>query len=257
MTACGYNNRKSSLLTMEINTAVIACGGKGTRLGTLGIGHQKCLLPNFGDPIIGYVVKSLSIAGCRCVYFLIGHKGEQIINYIGNGASHGIKPIYIESQAHGTARALGFLIGIIENPFIYSHGDICFRSNLVNNLMRQYHNSGHKATIAVTPTDLAPTHAHVKLIESQEVESFEIPYLAPDLTGMCCMGVEVLDPSMLPYMLEVSETAMVEEGLNNSLVDGNSMSAYYYNAPWFHLQTASDLDRLNNLKLDDIFNPPR
>ena len=40
-------------------TAIILCGGKGTRLGNLGKKVPKTLLTVQGKPIIWYIIKSL------------------------------------------------------------------------------------------------------------------------------------------------------------------------------------------------------
>ena len=42
---------------MKIKTAVILCGGKGTRLGSLGKKMPKTLLKVQGKPIIWYIIK--------------------------------------------------------------------------------------------------------------------------------------------------------------------------------------------------------
>ena len=44
---------------MKIRTAVILCGGKGTRLGNLGKKLPKTLVKVQGKPIIWYIINTL------------------------------------------------------------------------------------------------------------------------------------------------------------------------------------------------------
>ena len=65
---------------MKFKTAVILCGGKGTRLGSLGKKIPKTLSKVHGKPIIWYIIKSLSKNSFNHFILPVGYKGKMIKN---------------------------------------------------------------------------------------------------------------------------------------------------------------------------------
>ena len=62
--------------------AVILCGGKGSRMGSLTKKIPKPLLKIHGKPIIWYSIKMLALYNFNKIIFPLGYKGEKIKNYI-------------------------------------------------------------------------------------------------------------------------------------------------------------------------------
>ena len=67
---------------MKYKTAIILCGGKGTRLGQIGKKLPKSLVKIHNLPIIYYILKSLKKNSFNHFILPLGYKGEQIKNYI-------------------------------------------------------------------------------------------------------------------------------------------------------------------------------
>jgi|TARA_B110000027_G_scaffold129332_1_gene150762 glucose-1-phosphate cytidylyltransferase len=62
--------------------AVILCGGRGSRMGSLTKKIPKPLLKIHGKPIIWYSIKMLELYNFNKIIFPLGYKGEKIKNYI-------------------------------------------------------------------------------------------------------------------------------------------------------------------------------
>ena len=62
-------------------TAVILCGGKGTRLGSLGKKIPKSLVKIHKYPIIWYIVNALHYHSINHFILPLGYKGHLIKNY--------------------------------------------------------------------------------------------------------------------------------------------------------------------------------
>lgn len=63
-------------------TAVVLCGGRGTRLGSVGEAMPKALLPVRGYPILWYIINGLMRHGVKRFIFPLGYKGEMIADYL-------------------------------------------------------------------------------------------------------------------------------------------------------------------------------
>jgi glucose-1-phosphate cytidylyltransferase len=69
---------------MELRTAIILCGGKGTRLGSIGKKIPKTLIKIQGYPIIWYIINILKKNNFNHFILPVGHKGNLIKKYINN-----------------------------------------------------------------------------------------------------------------------------------------------------------------------------
>jgi len=72
---------KGVSMTREKITALIAAGGKGTRLGEITKDIPKPLVEVAGKPIMGHVIDNLETAGITDVAIRVAHQKQQIIDY--------------------------------------------------------------------------------------------------------------------------------------------------------------------------------
>lgn len=55
----------------EVRTAVVLCGGRGSRLGAVGRNIPKCLLEVGGDPILFHHLRAYQEAGVSDVFLVL------------------------------------------------------------------------------------------------------------------------------------------------------------------------------------------
>ena len=98
-------------------TAVILCGGKGTRLGALGKKIPKSLVKIHKNPIIWYIIKILQRNSFNHFILPIGYKGGLIKKYFKINKS--FKDLNIEVVETGKNTPIAERIYKIKNKIIY------------------------------------------------------------------------------------------------------------------------------------------
>lgn len=106
---------------------VIMAGGKGTRIASVNSDVPKPMIPICGKPILEYTIEALAKQDCRELVIVVGHLGQVIKNYFGDGTKWDVKISYItEETPLGTAGALYYLKDEITSDFLLINGDIVF-----------------------------------------------------------------------------------------------------------------------------------
>ena len=132
---------------------VIIAGGKGTRIASVNSEIPKAMIPVCGKPIIEHEVELCKRYGLTDFLFIIGHMGNQISSYFGDGSKWGVKiEYYQETQPLGTAGALGYLKDRLTEDFFVLYGDTIVYFDM--EAMLKYHQEKHaKATLFLHPND--------------------------------------------------------------------------------------------------------
>ncbi len=106
---------------------VILAGGLGTRMWPETRTVPKALLPVAGKPFAAWQLSWLARSGLGSVVYCVGHLGEQIRAYVGDGASWGLTVRYVDEgdQLRGTAGALRLAHdeGVLAEDFLVLYGD--------------------------------------------------------------------------------------------------------------------------------------
>ncbi len=110
--------------------AVIMAGGKGTRLASEIKDIPKPMAPIDGKPLLEYQIENLKENGVTNIIIVIGHLGDIIKNYFGNGLNYGVNISYFaEETPLGTAGALAELEDQLEDIFFLVFGDLFININ--------------------------------------------------------------------------------------------------------------------------------
>lgn len=154
--------------------AVIMAGGKGTRL--LPVTNDKIPKPMAhvaGKPILQWQVEFLRNEGIVDILIVIGHLGEKIREFFGDGSRLGIHiSYYHETQPLGTAGALERLENQLAENFFLILGDIIF--NIDISRMMLFHCQKHAiATLFVHPN----THPYDSDLIIKDSESRIVGFL--------------------------------------------------------------------------------
>lgn len=100
-------------------------GGKGTRLQSVAADIPKPMFPILGKPILEYQIESLKKSGITEITLIVGHLKEQIISRFEDGTRDGVSITYIqENEPLGTAGALYYLKGKMDEDFVLLYGDL-------------------------------------------------------------------------------------------------------------------------------------
>lgn len=102
--------------------AILLAAGRGKRLRPWTDTTPKPLLPVDGRPTLDFTLTAAKAAGIKQVIFIVGHLGEQIVEYVGDGSQWGIEPYFCkQKELLGTAHALKQAVDAFPALFAQSH----------------------------------------------------------------------------------------------------------------------------------------
>lgn len=139
---------------MSLPTAIL-CGGLGTRLYPLTQSRPKALVEVLGEPFIAHQLRLLAENGIQRVVLCVGHHGDQIRDFVGDGSRFGVQADYsIDGPTLlGTAGAIRQALPLLGPAFFVVYGDSylpcdyqavarTFATSGKPGLMTVYHNRG-------------------------------------------------------------------------------------------------------------------
>src|SRR5262245_26769152 len=105
--------------------ALIASGGRGTRLRPLTHTHNKHLIPIANKPILHYAIEAAAEAGIRKIGIVCNADSREVQKVIGNGRQWGVSITYIPQKAPlGLAHVVKISQKFIgKDKFIFYLGD--------------------------------------------------------------------------------------------------------------------------------------
>jgi len=113
---------------------LILAGGLGTRVQGVDPSLPKTLLPVAGRPFADWQLRWLAGQGVDSVVYSIGHRGDQIREFVGDGASWGLEVGFVEETdgllGTGGAVRLAADQGALDEHFFVLYGDSYLRVDL-------------------------------------------------------------------------------------------------------------------------------
>ncbi len=219
---------------MENNyIAVIQAGGRGTRLTELTKDRiPKPLLQLNGKPMIQWQIEAIARYGIRNIVLILGHLGNAIKDYFGDGAKLGVRLSYIEEDVDeplGSAGALYYLKDKIESTkgILLLFGDVMFDIDL--DRMIAFH-EGRKAqvTLLVHPNSHPFDSDLVVMDEDARIKRFDSKNKARDYyyDNMVNAGVFLLQKQVLQRMQRLQKLDM-EKGVIQPLLSSSQVYGYH------------------------------
>lgn len=181
--------------------AVIMAGGKGTRVASVNNAVPKPMLSICGKPVLQHQIECLKRQGITKITLAIGHLGEQISGYFGDGRKFGVNIDYIkEEEPLGTAGALFYLKGKAGGDFLLINGDLIFDIDF-HRLMEFHKTHKAMATLLAHPND-HPGDSGILLADSDDRVTGWLAKEEERSWYHNCVnaGVHVLSPKILEKM---------------------------------------------------------
>ena len=189
---------------------VIIAGGQGTRIASVNSEIPKAMIPVCGKPILEYEVELAKRYGHTSFVFIIGHLGQVIKDYFGDGTKWGVDiEYYHEQQPLGTAGALGYLRDKLADDFFVMYGDTIVDIDM--DAMLQFHRERKAdATLFVHPNDHPHDSDVVDIAHDGQVRNF---YIKPHPEGLVCRNM--VNASLFIFTPKVLE--MIEVGIKSHI----------------------------------------
>lgn len=132
---------------------VIIAGGQGTRIASVNSEIPKAMIPVCGKPIIEHEVELCKRYGFTEFLFIIGHMGDQISSFFGDGSKWGVNiDYYQETLPLGTAGALGYLKDKLIEDFYVLYGDTIVDFDMMA-MLKFHQDKKAAATLFLHPND--------------------------------------------------------------------------------------------------------
>jgi NDP-sugar pyrophosphorylase family protein len=154
-------------------TALILCGGKGTRIRPAIGDLPKCLAPVAGHPYLHHVLSYLAHQGLTDVVLCTGYGADEVAHYCQHGSRWGIRVRYsVEEQPLGTAGAIKNAEALVaSDPFVVLNGDSLIRADLAE-LLRFHKNNEALITLVVTRVDDQTRFGSAMLADDGSISGF-------------------------------------------------------------------------------------
>ena len=160
---------------MKFKTAVILCGGKGTRLSSVSHGRQKCILEVNGKPFLTYILDWIEAHKIFTRVFLAtGHGSSEVQDFFGHSYKD-IDLIYSnEEKPLGTGGAVEYLLQrfSLSEKFYLVNGDTFSPFNL-QLLENPFVHRGCLAVLHSVLLDDSTRYGSLEISKSGEVLSFK------------------------------------------------------------------------------------
>ncbi|RHJ49339.1 HAD-IIIA family hydrolase [Bacteroides sp. AM10-21B] len=132
---------------------VIIAGGQGTRIASVNSEIPKAMIPVNSKPILEYQVELAKRYGFTEFIFIIGHLGNVIKEYFGDGSKWGVSIIYYhEEMPLGTAGAMPVIQYLLTEDFFVFYGDTIMDIAL-DEMLKFHKEHQSEATLFVHPND--------------------------------------------------------------------------------------------------------
>ncbi|KPL00336.1 MAG: nucleoside-diphosphate-sugar pyrophosphorylase [candidate division Zixibacteria bacterium SM23_73_2] len=234
---------------------IILAGGKGKRLEPYTTVLPKPLLPVGDFPILEVVIKQLKAFGFSDIILAVGHLGNLIQSYFGNGREFGVKISYhFEQKPLGTVGALASIKNL-KRTFLVLNGDILTTFDFSEFLARHKKNK-NIATIAVTKREMKVDFG---VCECDDFDTLKRYTEKPTLRYLVSMGIYLFEPEILKF-IHKGKKLDFPQLMNILLKRGEKISVFRSADFWLDLGRPEDyirgMEQFERIK-NKIFNPKK
>lgn len=190
--------------------AIIQAGGKGTRMRELTHDEiPKPLLKLNDTPMMEWQLESLKKYGIKEFVFIVGHLGELIENYFGNGLKWGVQISYIrENEPLGSAGALYYAKEAIGNKdVILIFGDVMFELDWDRFI--EYHEEKNGLVTLLVHPNAHPFDSDLLIVEKDgSVSGIDSKYNVRDYYYKNCVnaGLSLFSYKLLSKLIKPQKT---------------------------------------------------
>ena len=233
-------------------TAVILCGGRGSRMGSLTDDRPKPLLPVRDRPILRYILNALRRRGVCRVVLPIGYRGSDIVSFVDQADLGGTLDVVTIETGEDTriSDRLRAVLGHLPEAgeLLLANGDTVFDFPLGEAVAR-HRQGGRKVTLC---TVSIRSQFGLVLTQGETVVGFErnspVAHFAvrgrEDLIGLINAGIAIIDLADLRAWLAADHderSDSFEELYYGSRCANGDAASFMIDGFWKNFDTARDL----------------
>lgn len=228
-------------LTSKVDQVVILAGGRGLNMRPFTFEMPKGLFPVGGKPILEHIIEMLRKFEYRNIILSIGHLGEKIKEYFGDGKKFGVNISYVfEETEVGTAGALYLAKKYItSDTFLVVHGDILIDINF-SDLISFHREQDTVATIALTSVVDPSSFGEVVLHGTKITHFVEKPKRGMQTSQLISCGLYVFEKEIFNYIPKKGPSRLEE--IFPRLASDKKLSGFIFEGRWVDIGTPASYE---------------
>lgn len=220
---------------------VILAGGKGTRLKPYTTVFPKPLMPIGDRPILEVIIRQLRSQNLKDIIIMVGHLGELIMNFFGDGSKLGVNIKYSkEDQPLGTAGGLGLVKEELKETFLMLNGDTLTTLNF-SELINYHKRNGAIATVALKKREIYIDFGVVELDSTDCIKGYAEK---PTIDHLVSMGVCIFETRVLEY-IKLGEKLDFPDLIKILISKGETVKGFVFDGYWLDIGRPEDYEKAN------------
>ena len=235
---------------------VIMAGGMGTRISSLAKDVPKPMIKIGEKPILEHQIECLKEQGFTDIILTVGHLGNHIINYFGDGSvispvtgkSFGVNiSYYFENKPLGNAGALFKIKDKLEDDFLLINGDLMF--NVDFNRFVKFHKSHNGLVTLFTHPNSHPYDSGLIFADENGLvynwlskEDIRPKYYKNRTNA----GIHIISPKVLDKEIELEKIDLDRQILKPII---KSKKVYCYDSSEY-VKDMGTIERYNRVSID-------
>jgi UDP-N-acetylglucosamine diphosphorylase/glucosamine-1-phosphate N-acetyltransferase len=232
--------------------AIILAGGAGKRVFPLALYKPKPMFKLLGKPLIQHVIEILKATGLNDFVVVIGHNGEQIKEYFGDGKKFGVNITYtIQKAALGMANALETAKDLAEDHFLVVNADDLFEGALVDNMLRKFKQCKADIVLSCKPVEETWKFGIIKVEKDRVTKLIEKPPKGQEESNLAVIGVYLMAKRIFSYLEKTPVSDhQYEDAIQRFIEEKNNVRAVSYDGFFAGYKYPWDLFRMNAFLMD-------
>jgi NDP-sugar pyrophosphorylase family protein len=233
-----------NLLPKKTKVLILA-GGEGVNFRPLTFEMPKSLIPVGGKPLLEHTILNLRRYNLTDVTISLGHLGEKIKAYFGDGSRWGLSISYLQQSQKkaGTAQPVKQAAERFGNgTFLLLYGDVLTDIDFVNLLEFHRSQKGVVATMALAPVESVSLWGVTKVIGNKIVEFEEKPNQPKTHSHLVNAGIYVMEPGIFKYIDR--DCVRLERDVFPRLAEEGKLAAYPFEGQWYDVSTPEIYERV-------------
>lgn len=215
----------------------ILAGGLATRLGGLASDKPKSMVQVCGRPFLEHQINMLKAGGATDIVLCIGHLGEQIRSYFGDGSDFGVSIRYSrEEKPLGTAGALKNAGSLLNETFFTIYGDSYLFVDLEK--VRRFFRSENRLALMTVLKNCNKYNPSNTIVEGAMVRKYSKREPTADMAYVE-YGLNIMRKRVLGLVPD--GTAYGLEDLFPRLIDMNELLAYEVGKRFYEIGSPESL----------------
>ncbi|PVX26730.1 MAG: hypothetical protein CW691_00475 [Candidatus Bathyarchaeum sp.] len=232
---------------------IILAGGKGKRVFPLAANSPKPMFKLLGKPLIHHVIDTLKEAGLKDYVVVVGHRGEQIKDYLKDGSKLGVNIKYtVQKESLGMADALKTAEDLAEDNFFVVNADDMFEASLIKQMHRQFKEGKAQIVLSSKPVKETWKFGIIRVEDEQVTDFVEKPAKGKEPSNLAVVGVYVLTKQIFDYYKKIPVSDhQYEDAILQFIKDRNVVKAVSYGGFFAGYKYPWDLFAINKYLMDN------